>query len=242
MFDNKTIGERFTDLRKTKKDIHGKDMPIQQLAKELANEEYIRDYKSDVIRQEIGKVESKGKFPQLFLIEGYSKYFHVTSDYLLGLRNTKPIDENIAMISKVTGLSGDSIEMLKLINSKENTLYKENKKNLLMINHILESFYNDPNFTNTKLYFTILRKMWEYITLNPKDIGYGSFDENGEYVIKDTVYTVNKEHLKNGDIGISHPIKLGELYKYQLEQEILEQIKKLEDLLPKERTDKSGTT
>ncbi|KAI4445733.1 hypothetical protein C823_000249 [Eubacterium plexicaudatum ASF492] len=41
-------------------------MPIQQLAKELANEEYIRDYKSDVIRQEIGKVESKGKFPQLF--------------------------------------------------------------------------------------------------------------------------------------------------------------------------------
>lgn len=146
------------------------------------------------------------------------------------------------MISQVTGLSGDSIEMLKLINSKENTLYKENKKNLLMINHILESFYNDPNFTNTKLYFTILRKMCEYITLNPKDIGYGSFDDNGEYVIKDTVYTVNKEHLKNGDIGISHPIKLGELYKYQLEQEILEQIKKLEDLLSKERTDKSGTT
>ena len=112
MFDNKTIGKRFADLRKSKKDKNGKDMPIRQLANELSNE-YIKEYKADIIRQEIGKVENKDKFPQLFLIDGYSKYFHVTSDYLLGLRDTKPVDENIAMISKVTGLSNDAIETLK---------------------------------------------------------------------------------------------------------------------------------
>ena len=112
MFDNKTIGKRFADLRKTKKDKNGKDMPIRQLANELSNK-YIKEYKADIIRQEIGKVENKDKFPQLFLIDGYSKYFHVTSDYLLGLRDTKPVDENIAMISKVTGLSNDAIETLK---------------------------------------------------------------------------------------------------------------------------------
>lgn len=113
MFSDKTIGERFTDLRKSKKDKHGKDMPTIQLARELSNEKYIKGYAADVIRQEIGKVENNGKFPQLFLIKGYCKYFNVTSDYLLGIRDTKPIDENIAMINKVTGLSDEAIQILK---------------------------------------------------------------------------------------------------------------------------------
>ena len=58
MFDNKTIGKRFADLRKSKKDKNGKDMPIRQLANELSDE-YIKEYKADIIRQEIGKVENK---------------------------------------------------------------------------------------------------------------------------------------------------------------------------------------
>lgn len=115
MFDNKTIGERFADLRKSKKDNRGKDMPVIQLAQELSNKKHIKDYEVDVIRQEIGKVENKGKFPQLFLIKGYCGYFKVTSDYLLGIRDTKPVDENIAMISKTTGLSENAIEALKII-------------------------------------------------------------------------------------------------------------------------------
>lgn len=106
------ISERFTNLRKSQKDKHGKDMPVAQLAQELLESQCITNYTIDVIRQEIGKVEKKNKFPQLFLIEGYSKYFNVTSDYLLGLRETKAIDENIAMINKATGLNEKSINTL----------------------------------------------------------------------------------------------------------------------------------
>ena len=75
MFDDKSIGERFANLRKSKKDKQGKDMPILQLANELSNEKYIKNYTADRIRQEIGKVENKGKLPQLFVIKGYCEYF-----------------------------------------------------------------------------------------------------------------------------------------------------------------------
>ncbi len=46
-------------------------------------------------------------------IKAYSMYFNVTADYLLGLRDTKQVDENISMINKVTGLSEKSINALK---------------------------------------------------------------------------------------------------------------------------------
>lgn len=116
------ISKRFTDLRKSKKDKYGKDMPVLQLARELLENQCIINYKADVIRQEISKVEKEGKVPQLFLIAGYSKYFSVTSDYLLGLRNTKTIDENTAMIGKVTGLSDIAISKLKNASIFEQTL------------------------------------------------------------------------------------------------------------------------
>lgn len=237
MFGDKPIGERFAELRKSKTDEHGKEMPIIQLARELSNEKYIKDYKKDIIRQEIGKVENKGKFPQLFLIKGYCEYFNVTSDYLLGIRNSKPVDEDIAMISKSTGLSGESVQLLKLMNDKKNTLYAENKKNLLMLDFILRSFYNEPNRPKIKEYNTIFRRMWEYITLNPNDIGFYNFDSNGNSFVQKKVYIVNEEHIRNQDIGIAVNMELGELYKYKLEREILDYINLLRDIIKKETKD-----
>ena len=144
MFSNKIISERFTDLRKSKKDKYGKNIPVFQLAQELSDKKYIENYTTDVIRQEIGKVENKGKFPQLFLIEGYSKYFKVTSDYLLGIRESRTVDENIAMISKTTGLSDDSINILKELSPKDklvlNALIKNN--GITNFRYALENYYN----------------------------------------------------------------------------------------------------
>lgn len=189
----------------------------------------------DITAKDISNIENGEKNLSLFHIQAYRKYFmenynlDVSVDYLLGYTN---VMENRSMnISNELGLTGESIEMLKLMNDKKNTLYPENKKNLLMLNFILSSFYDEPERPNTRLYFTILRKMWEYITLNPESIGYSSFDENGDYVIKGSVYAVNKEHIENDEIGISHPIKLGEVYKYQLERELMDGIKRLEKLL-----------
>lgn len=133
MDKHEIIGKRFKNLRTSQKDKHGKELPGIQMAQKLIDTQCVTNYSVNVIRQEISKVE-KGKFPQLYLIEGYSKYFNVTSDYLLGLRETKTIDENIAMISKVTGLTDESIEVLK-------ALRKGNGMDLFFytLNHIISS-------------------------------------------------------------------------------------------------------
>lgn len=115
------IGKRFETLRKSKKDKYGKDMPTTQLAEELLNKKYISNYTPNAIRQEISKVENENKIPQLYLIEGYCKYFKVTSDYLLGISENKYADENYQMITRTTGLSDNSISNLKKMHNGNNT-------------------------------------------------------------------------------------------------------------------------
>lgn len=201
MFDNKTISERFKDLRTSKKDTHGKDMPIQQLAKELANEKYIKDYSIDVIRQEIGKVESKGKFPQLFLIDGYSKYFHVTSDYLLGLRDTKPVDENIAMISKKTGLSDTAIETLSSWYEYQKNMKRDYQEQIYFPIEILNILLSDSDME------WLLRGIQDLLKSNYKIPAYHTGEHEvaninekynkcltPKYIVPDSDYDVIKGH------------------------------------------------
>ena len=65
------------------------------------------------------------------VLRAYSQHFNVTTDYLLGLRETSLVDENIAMINKVTGLSEKSIDTLK-------SLYTGNMPELLdTLNYII---------------------------------------------------------------------------------------------------------
>lgn len=193
----------------------------------------------DITTKDISTIESGDKNLSLFHIQAYRKYFKenynldVSVDYLLGY--TDVIENRSMNIGKELGLSGSSIEMLKLMNDKKNNVYPENKKNLLMLNLILGSFYDDPLRPETHLYFTVLRKMWEYISLNPDNIGYYAPDKNGDCIIKDTVYTVRKERDED---EISHPIKIGEVYKYQLERELMDGIKKLEEVLKKKKSEK----
>lgn len=65
-------------------------------------------------RNRIQQLETSPKaIPKHEELKAYCDYFNTTSDYLLGLCNTKPKDEDIAMISKSTGLSDISIDRLK---------------------------------------------------------------------------------------------------------------------------------
>ena len=64
----------------------------------------------------ISKIETSKENPPSVsynVLRAYSQHFNVTTDYLLGLRETSLVDENIAMINKVTGLSEKSIDTLK---------------------------------------------------------------------------------------------------------------------------------
>ncbi len=66
----------------------------------------------------ISKLEKSKKNPPTTsanVIKAYAEHFNVTADYLLGIRKTSVVDENLAMIGKTTGLDDPSINTLKRV-------------------------------------------------------------------------------------------------------------------------------
>ncbi len=87
----------------------------------------------------IRKIETGNRKVTEYELKGYCEVFKTTSDYLLGIRNTKPVDENLAMISEVTGLNEDAIATLKRLKSNDGCTYiGHNEMNTL--NFLLSSY------------------------------------------------------------------------------------------------------
>lgn len=185
----------------------------------------------------VSELEHGDREPSQYHILSYRDYFYkqynicVSVDYLYGF--TDVIENKNANFADKIGLSGTSLEMLEMMNDKNNTLYYQNNKNLLMLNHILETFKNDPNFQYTNLYFTILRDMWDYINLIPENITYPTFNEKKELTYLKSIHVVDKERVttESEGIEISPVINLGELYKVKLQKDLLEKLDGLAELL-----------
>lgn len=103
----------------------------------------------------ISKLENQQKEPPTTspdVIKAYATHFNVTADYLLGIRDIKTVDENIAMICKVTGLSEQAVESLKKIKEcadEDKTI----KDDLDMLNFIMSDFAIFDRFvSDIKLY------------------------------------------------------------------------------------------
>lgn len=65
-------------------------------------------------RNRIQALETSPKvIPKYEELKAYCDYFNTTADYLLGINPAKPKDEDISMISRITGLSDTSIDKLK---------------------------------------------------------------------------------------------------------------------------------
>ena len=131
---------RFLEFRVDKYGV--KRMTQEELAKKL-----------NLTRSRIVALEQKPDvIPTKEDLQAYCTYFDTTADYLLGIRDIKAVDENIAMISKVTGLSEQAIESLKKIKEcadEEITI----KADLDMLNFIMSDFAIFDRFvSDIKLY------------------------------------------------------------------------------------------
>lgn len=164
----------------------------------------------------------KGKRkPDIEVLASLAKYYNVSADYLLGFSETESFDENKKAISKHTGLTGQSIENLvlyKALKEKEeirnyNLSNETNDKQKLhdidIINYFLENVSN----------FLILEYFKELATIN-----FHYFDE--KYIdIEDELLDVSVDLydliFDNGSV------LLGERYKIFLEQEIVNEFKKI---------------
>ena len=92
---------KFLEMRVDKRG--RKAMTQEELAEKLGLE-----------RNRIQQLETSPKvIPKDYELKAYCDFFNTTSDYLLGIRETKPVDENLAMINRTLGLSETSIRNLK---------------------------------------------------------------------------------------------------------------------------------
>lgn len=78
-------------------------------------------------RQVVSYYESGTRFPNVDIIIELAKHYNVTTDYLLGLSNAKPIDNVVQAVSKYTGLSGDAIKKLHKIKQQADGKYMSEK-------------------------------------------------------------------------------------------------------------------
>ena len=123
-FDNDTFCKRFTELRENS----GKSQ--EELAHILG-----------VTQQTLSRYEKKQRQPSIEFIVKASKFFKVTTDYLLGLSDILTTDVDIQKACTVTGLSEKAINRLSY--SKENvSANDEPNTGNLGLNHFIE----DTNF------------------------------------------------------------------------------------------------
>lgn len=89
------------------------EMRVDKLGKKIMTQDELAE-KLNITRNRIQQLEtSPAVIPKDYELKAYCEYFNTTSDYLLDLRSTKPVDENIAMINKITGLDENAINTLK---------------------------------------------------------------------------------------------------------------------------------
>lgn len=114
-------------------------------------------------------------------VTAYAKFFNVTADYLLGIRENAVVDENIAMIGRVTGLSDNAINTLKKVNENKeeyrkyevlhlidtlNLIMDEPISFMLFLDHIGD--YIDNKYTIPLHYDNKLNDYTESISEPPK--------------------------------------------------------------------------
>jgi len=155
-FDSVAFGKRLKALREEKGYKQGK------LAELLG--------KSDV--QSISKWENGKNVPEFETLCRLREIFNVSFDYLLAIIDYKHV-ENVE-ISELTGLSDESIEVLRAINER-NSSHDESikcgsnleKGTLDFINFILEKTYNEyfplKEVEDKELIYTLFATMNEYI-------------------------------------------------------------------------------
>lgn len=89
------------------------EMRVDKLGRKKMTQDELSSH-IQIDRNRIQQLETSPKVvPKETELRAYCQFFNTTADYLLGISNAKPKDEDIAMISKTTGLSDTSIDRLR---------------------------------------------------------------------------------------------------------------------------------
>lgn len=144
---------------------------------QLELEAIFKEEGNPVNQTTISKIENSKREPPSSspdVIKAYAEHFKVTADYLLGIRDNAVVDEDIAMIGRITGLSDNAISTLKKVKGNWNS------RELETLNYIMK---------NSVLFLDFLKWLSVYID-NQYTIPVMHTDDKG-YI--ECGYTVNGE-------------------------------------------------
>lgn len=168
---------RFKEFHEKIKDNHGLPIKNMELARRFIEKKCVRnEYQVNSLATQIGRIENYD-FSNLHtitsinfdLLYAYSKYFNVSTDYLLFLSNETSKDENIKMICKYTGLSEEAIETLnKIKNNKRDSDGETHERTLFILSKLLSNI----DVTN------IFELIYHYLYGNYVDMGH--YNEYGQ--------------------------------------------------------------
>ena len=120
---------RYKKLREDYKENHNQELTQEKLAEIFKSKGY-----DTLNHTAIRKIETDKRNLSTYELKGYCEVFNTTSDYLLGIDDVQRKSPDMSMISRVTGLSDKSIEVLKKFNRKSWL-----RRYIEPLNYILES-------------------------------------------------------------------------------------------------------
>ena len=193
---------------------------LQERLKELRGNNKLQDIAKDIgiSRASLGYYENGDRKPDIEVLLKLANYYHVSCDYLLGLTDIKSPDINTRAISEKLGLTPKSIETLSTFQHNatrdpipgniNDTTPAYSKLDLETINRLLspfcniidnitnyiylnfDSFYNDENYRDEKLYHHISE-----LGLFDKRLGIG-YSEDYDYLSQVFLLMVQKELIQ----------------------------------------------
>ena len=96
--------------------------------------------------QSLGRYEGGHRKPDIEILKKMAEYFKVSADYLLGISETKIVNENVAATQITTGLSEENVLTLhEFAKERKRNLNKCEYTSIDSINTILEAFFKNPN-------------------------------------------------------------------------------------------------
>lgn len=120
-------------------------------------------------KSNLSSLENGDRDLSLFNIQAYKTFFHekynldISTDYLLGYSNNKYANENYQMISKITGLTDNSIDCLKSLQQ-----YGKMTHGIKVLNNLMK---NEQLFKYLLAQIGIVLDLfdWEFMTVEYKD-------------------------------------------------------------------------
>lgn len=128
-------------MEKNQKETFGRRLAALRKEMNITQQKVSQD--TNISITTITKYETSARNPSYEDLTTLAKYFNTTTDYLLGLSDTKTLDQNIASVCKCTGLNENAVEnIINHINMPGPIFERINKGEIVSTTIFTQQYYD----------------------------------------------------------------------------------------------------